>query len=71
MNDRLYTLLGQHGVKSQSGATPNVGCRDGSFTLKTLLTQRKEHNQESFVLFVDLVKAYDTANHELLVEILE
>ena len=71
MNDRLYILLGQHGVKSQFGATSNIGCCDGSFTLKTLLTQRKEHNQESFVLFVDLVKAYDTANQELLVKILE
>ena len=71
LNDRLYTLLGKHGTKCQFGATPNKGCRDGSFTLKTLLTQRKEHDQESFVLFVDLVKAYDTVNHELLIEILE
>ena len=71
LNNRLYTLLGKHGTKCQFGATPNKGCRDGSFTLKTLLTQRKEHDQESFVLFVDLVKAYDTVNHELLIEILE
>ena len=71
LNGRLYTLLGEHGTKCQFGATPNKGCRDGSFTLKTLLTQRKEHGQESFVLFVDLVKAYDTVNHELLIEILE
>ena len=67
---RLYTLLSQHGVKSQFSASPNVRCCDGLFTLKTL-TQRKENNQESFVLFMDFVKAYDTANHELLIEILE
>ncbi|MCP4745471.1 MAG: hypothetical protein GY874_04905, partial [Desulfobacteraceae bacterium] len=70
LNDRLYQLLGRHGVKTQFGATPNVGCQDGSFTLKSLLHLRRQHNSPSFVAFVDLVKAYDTANHALLIEIL-
>lgn len=29
-----------------------------------------QHNLPSFVAFVDLVKAYDTVNHELLIEVL-
>ena len=37
LNERLYRLLDKHGIKTQFGATPNVGCQDGSFTLKTLL----------------------------------
>jgi hypothetical protein len=41
------------------------------FTLKTLLNAHKNHNLPSFVAFVDLVKAYDTANHSLLLKILE
>ena len=70
MNERLYRLLDKHGVKTQFGATPNVGCQDGSFTLKTLLHPRHQHNLPTFVAFVDLVKAYDTTNHQLLIEIL-
>jgi hypothetical protein len=31
----------------------------------------KNHNLASYVDIVDLVKAYDTANHDLLFEILE
>jgi hypothetical protein len=31
----------------------------------------KNHNLPSFVAFFDLVKAYDTANHNLLLEILK
>ncbi|KAL7540979.1 hypothetical protein ACHAWF_008669 [Thalassiosira exigua] len=70
MNDRAFTLLQKHGTKFQFGGTPHVGCRDGLFTLKTLLNMRKNHNLESYVAFVDLVKAYDTANHDLLTKIL-
>ena len=71
LNERLYRLLGKHGINTQFGATPEVGCQDGSFTLKTLLDLRRQHNLPTFVAFVDLVKAFDTTNHELLVEILQ
>ncbi|KAL7507621.1 hypothetical protein ACHAXN_005486, partial [Cyclotella atomus] len=47
-----------------------VGCQEGNFTLKTLLHLRRQHNLPSFVAFIDLVKAYDTANHCLLIELL-
>jgi len=38
--------------------------------LKALLNARHNHDLASYVGFVDLVKAYDTANHVLLVDIL-
>ena len=37
MNKRLYVLLDRHGIKTQFWATPDVGCQDGSFTIKSLL----------------------------------
>jgi hypothetical protein len=39
--------------------------------LKTALQTLREHNQETWVLFVDLVKAYDTVNREMLWKILK
>ncbi len=41
------------------------------FVLKTMLNMRKNHNLPSYIGFVNLVKAYDTANHDLLFDILE
>ena len=71
MNGRAFKLLDAHGTHFQFGGTPELGCRDGLFVLKTLLTMQKNHNLSSHVAFVDLVKAYDTANHVLLLDILE
>jgi hypothetical protein len=71
MNGRAFRLLELHGTRFQFGGTPTLGCQDGLFTLKTLLNTHKNHNLPSFVTFVDLVKAYDTANHDLLLKILE
>ena len=70
MNSRAFQLLELHGTRFQFGGTPEIGCRDGLFTLKTLLNARRNHDLPSFVGFVDLVKAYDTTNHELLLSLL-
>ena len=67
---RLYKLLDKHGTKYQFGATPNSGCQDANYTLKTLLHIRRQHNLETFVVFADLVKAFDTSDHSLIVDIL-
>ncbi len=71
MNGREFKLLGEHCTRFQFGGTPELGCRDGLFVLKTLLTMQKNHNLPSYVAFVDLVKAYDMANHSLILGILE
>ncbi len=71
MNARAFKLLAEHGTRFQFGGTPELGCRDGLFVLKTLLNMQKNHNLPSYVGFVDLVKAYDTANHDLLIDIFE
>ena len=68
---RLYKLLHLHGTKYQFGATPNSGCQDANYTLKTLLHLRRQHNLETFVVFADLAKAFDTTNHALIVNILQ
>ena len=39
-------------------------------SLKKALQTRREHNMSTDVLFVDLVKAFDTVNHEFLYKVL-
>ena len=45
--------------ENQCGFRNGRGCSDGSFTIKALLNKRREHNLETWVLFLDLVKAFD------------
>ena len=71
MNARAYQLLAEHGTRFQIGGTPKLGCHDSLFVLKTMLNMRKNHNLPSYVGFVNLVKAYNTANQDLLFNILE
>ena len=37
MTARTFSLLDTHGTRFQFGGTPEIGCRDGLFTLKALL----------------------------------
>ena len=63
-------IIKAHGVKYQFGSTPGVGCQYGSFTLKTLLHLRQNHNLPSWVGFVDMVRSFHTSNYKLLISIL-
>ncbi len=71
MNGQAFRLLELHSTKFQFSGTPGLGCQDGLFTLKTLINAHKNYHLPLFVAFVDLVKAYNTANHDLLLCILE
>ena len=57
-------------MKCQFGSTPVVVCQDGMFTIKTLLHIRKKLNFPTWVAFADLVKAFDTFKHALLIAVL-
>jgi hypothetical protein len=71
MTTRAFQLLDKHGTGFQFSSTPELGCRDGLFMLKVVLNAQQNHDLASYVGFVDLVKAYDTANHDLLLRILK
>ena len=66
-----FQLLDKHGTRFQFRGTPKLGCRDGFFNLKALLNARRNHDLATYVGFVNLVKAYGMANHDLLLRILE
>ena len=56
--------------ESQCGFRPGRGCVDAVFTIKLALKKRQEHGLETWVLFLDLVKAFDRVPRELLWTIL-
>ena len=67
---RLQHTLKIEGTPAQFGASPDTGCPDGSFSLKTWLQICKEHDLRSWVVFADLIKAFDTINHEMMFKLL-
>ena len=56
-------------MKYQFGSSPGIGCQDGTFTIKTLLHTKHNHDLTTCVAFVDLVKAFDTVDHTLMLQI--
>ena len=46
------------------------GCADGTFTVKLAASLLREHGGEAYIAFIDLEKAYDTVNRDLLWKIL-
>jgi hypothetical protein len=70
LNARLIKVIQVHGIETQYGSQPKRGCQDGTFVLRSALSTRRYHNLPTWALFVDLVKAFDTVNHELLFQLL-
>ena len=70
VNNRLQRLLKEIGIEEQNGFSGGRGCSDGSFCIRQALKKRREHGQESWVLFVDLVKAFDSVPRDILFSVL-
>jgi hypothetical protein len=66
----LHKLLKKCGMEEQFAYQEQTGTANAAYCLCSALQLRREHNQNTYVLFVDLIKAFDTANHDLLFEIL-
>jgi hypothetical protein len=71
INHRLSRYLESFAREEQNGFRPGRGTADGNATLKMTLQTLREHGKDAYVLFLDLVKAFDTVNREMLIQILE
>jgi hypothetical protein len=71
ISSRLLEHLKLVGIETQYGCVPGKGCTDALFAIKNALQMRKQHGQNAWAVFVDLVKAFDTADHQLLFSILK
>jgi hypothetical protein len=65
---RLNKLVKKNGLTSQFAS---VGMADAQYVLRSALKLRREHDLDSHVLFIDLIKAFDMANHEMLFALLK
>ena len=69
INGRLQKL--QRAVDiDNNGFTIGRGCLDSTFSLKNVLHSMREHGQESWVAFIDLVKAFDSVDRTAMCDIL-
>ena len=71
LNSRLKIALEKYVTPLQFEASPNIGCTEYSFSLRSLLQMRKEHNLQSWVVFADVFKSFDAIDHKLLFALLE
>jgi hypothetical protein len=73
LTERLNEVMKVEGIENQFGSQPLRGCQDGLFVIRTMLELRRNHNLPTcsgLPLLVDLVKAFNTANHALMHRIL-
>ena len=68
---RLLPIEEELDHESQCGFRPQRGCTDAVYTVKMALKKRREHGLESWVLFLDLVKAFDRVPRDMLWEVLK
>ena len=67
---RLRIVMKEFDMDAQAGFRPDCGVIDGLFTTFVRLHKRKGHGLESWALFIDLVKTFDTVLREALFAIL-
>ncbi len=68
----LSIILARRLLKRFKKINPSchIGCQEAQHPIKKALLLRRQHRLESYGIFVYLVKAFDTINHELLYWIL-
>jgi len=68
--ERINEHMLKVGLQEQAGFTKGRGCTDTTAALKITLQQLRNAYRDSYVLFLDLVKAFDSVNREMLWKIL-
>ena len=71
LHDRLQPVVESIDHEEQCGFRPQRGCSDGIFTVKLAIKKRREHGLETWVMFLDLVKAFDRVPRQALWEVLK
>jgi hypothetical protein len=67
---RMQVVMEKYGMDPQAGFRALRGTIDGLFATFVGLSKRKEHGLETWALFIDLIKAFDTVPREALFAVL-
>ena len=70
IHQRLQPIVEALDHETQCGFRQGRGCMDAVFTVKLAMKKRREHQQETWIMFLDLVKAFDRVPRELLWKVL-
>ena len=68
---RMSKHLEKHSLKEQAGFMKARGCADATSTLKITLQNLKAADQDMYILFIDIVKVFDSVNRKMLWKILK
>ena len=71
MMSRLEVISAKLPHEGQVGFRPARGSRDGNFNVRQAYRKRHEHGLETWILFLDLVKAFDRVPRSFLWKVLE
>ena len=64
--NHVQDLIDHQLLETQSGFRSNRSTIDQIFTVEMTMEKRREFNKPLFMCFIDITKAYDSVNHELL-----
>ncbi len=64
--NRIQTLIDGQLLKQQAGFRANRSTIDQIFVLKMIMEKAREFNKTLFMCFIDIQKAYDSVNRDLL-----
>ena len=70
MTQRFHPLLEHLGLKEQFGFQRSMGTTDASFVVRQAINLRHEAGKDTWVLFVDLVKAFDSVPRDGVLKVL-
>ncbi len=65
---RLLDHLNDIGAHTRFG---HIGCLEALHSLRDLLITRRHHGNETYVLFIDLLKAFDSIDQNDMLKMLE
>ena len=71
IHDRLQPLVESLDHEAQCGFRPGRGCQDAIFAVNIAIKKRREHNKETWIMFLDLVKVFDRVPRDMLWAVLE
>lgn len=67
---RLQFPLSVDKIIFEFASSPNANFHDGSYSIKLILQLKKKYDLDTWIIFADLLKVFDTIHHKLMSKLL-